>query len=258
MPYRIIVTTWLAAAISIIVFLGHFFYELVFKKNKKPQRRVVTHGQVLGKGSFGTVTSCVYQNQIVAIKKFHVRNSSEFEIEVSMLSFLSGHPNVVRMLDHFIDTSGGLCIVFEKLGESLLQRGRVYPQLRNSITRQILNALAFLESKGVIHGDLKPENIGFVRMSNESILLKILDFGVSETFHTVFSYSFQQRINRGELLLTSRPYASYESIMLDHVQPHTDKCDVWALGAIVSEMITGVQLFPDIHEDNTKEDNEEL
>lgn len=226
MSDRIKFTTWLAAAISIIVFIAHFLYELVFKHKKKLQRRVIIDGPVLGKGTFGTVTTCVYQNQLVAIKKFFIQSSIEFQNEVSMLSLLSGHPNIVRMLDHFIDTSGGLCIVFEKLDESLLQRGRVNPQLRNAITRQILSALVFIQSKGVIHGDLKPENILFSN-ANE---IKLIDFGSAFFARKNDMLSFCTRSYRApEVFLESCKY--------------TFAVDMWSVGCIVCEMELGKPLF---------------
>ena len=227
MSDRIKVTTWLAAAIAIIVFIAHFLYELVFKKKKKPQRRVVIEGPVLGRGTFGTVTTCVYQNQLVAIKKFFVQSSIEFQNEVSMLSLLSGHPNVVQMLDHFIDSSsGGLCIVFEKLGESLLQRGRVGPQLRNAITRQILSALVFIQSKGVIHGDLKPENILF---SND-YEIKLIDFGTAFFAKKNDMLSCCTRSYRA-------PEVFFESCKF------TFAVDMFSVGCIVCEMELGKPLF---------------
>ena len=226
MSDRIKVTTWLAAAISVIVFIAHFWYELVFKKKKRSQRRVVFDGPVLGNGTFGTVTSCFYKSQLVAIKKFFVQNASEFQNEVSMLSLLRGHPNVVRMLDHFIDPSGGLCIVFEKLGESLLQRGRVGPQLRNSITRQILSALVFIQSKGVIHGDLKPENILF--FNNYEI--KLIDFG------TAF---FAKKNDM--LSCCTRSYRAPEVFFESY--KYTFAVDMFSVGCIVCEMELGKPLF---------------
>lgn len=218
-------TSWLLIAFLFVVFIGHFLYELVFKKKRKPHR-VVIDGPLLGKGTFGAVSTCVYQNQLVAIKKFFVRNSLEFQNEVSMLSLLSGHPNVVIMLDHFIDTSGVLCIVFEKLGESLLQRGRLIPQLRNSITRQILSALVFLQSKGVIHGDLKPENILF--MNNYEI--KLIDFGAAFFASNNDMLSFCTRCYRA-------PEVFFESCK------YTFAVDMWSVGCIVCEMELGKTLF---------------
>jgi serine/threonine protein kinase len=218
-------TTWLAICVVILVFIAHFFYEMVFKK-KKSSSRFVIDGPVLGKGTFGTVTTSIYQNQIVAIKRFFVRNSVEFQNEVSMLYLLSGHPNVVQMLDHYVDTSGGLNIVFEQLDQSLLQRGRVNPQLRNSITRQILNALVFLQSKGVIHGDLKPENILFKNASE----VKLIDLGTA----------FFER-NNNMLSFCTRSYRAPEVFF--ETCKYTFAVDMFSLGCIVCEMEMGKPLF---------------
>jgi serine/threonine-protein kinase len=214
----------------------------------------------VGEGKTGKVYKAIHPvHGMTAVKVFRSKYAYNLAHEITFMKKMQANKHFVTVYDTWYDGDFAY-MAMELLDGTLLdliQQGLTSDEVLE-FTKQLTIALSQLHANQIVHFDLKPENIGFVRMSNESILLKILDFGVSETFHTVFSYSFQQRINRGELLLTSRPYASYEAIMLDHVQPHTDKCDVWALGAIVSEMITGVQLFPDIHEDNTKEDNEEL
>ena len=194
-----------------------------------------------------------------AVKVFHSKYAYNLEYELEFMKKMQGNKHFVTVYDIWYDEEFSYMAMELVDGTllDLLTQGLKNEQVLE-ITKQLTMALAQLHANQIVHFDLKPENIGFVWMPDGTILLKILDFGMSQSFHTVFSYSFQQQVNRGELLLASRPYASYESIMLDHIQPHTDKCDVWALGAIVYEMITGMQLFQDVHENNSKEDNEEL
>jgi serine/threonine protein kinase len=214
----------------------------------------------VGDGKTGKVYKAIHPvHGMTAVKVFRSKYAYNLEHELSFLRKMQCNKHFVTVYETWYDDEFAY-MAMELLDGTLLDL--IEQGLQNDevlqLTKQLVTALAQLHANQIVHFDLKPENIGFVWMSDGTILLKILDFGMSETFHTVFSYSFQQRVNRGELLLTSRPYASYEAIMLDHVQPHTEKCDVWALGAIVAEMISGMQSFPDVHEENTKEDNEAL
>ena len=102
-----------------------------------------------------------------------------------------GHPNVVSMLDAFVHRGGGSgggltdggfhCLVFELLSHSLYDVLRstsfkgVSLGLIRKFARQILSALSFLRSRGVVHCDLKPENVLLVSADRSAV--KLIDFG---------------------------------------------------------------------------------
>lgn len=100
------------------------------------------------------------------------------------------------------------------------------PVLR-TIVRDCAKALCFLKSKGIIHCDLKPENILF--LNNKSQNVKVIDFG-SATFINDVDYSYLQ----------SRPYRAPE---LTFGCPFDFQADIWSLGCIVYELISGKKLF---------------
>ena len=100
------------------------------------------------------------------------------------------------------------------------------PRLRH-IARQCLEALAFVHSLGIIHCDVKPENITIASYSRASV--KLIDFG-SSCFTSDHLSSYIQ----------SRSYRAPEVIL---GLPYDGKIDVWSLGCVLAEMHTGYVLL---------------
>ena len=111
------------------------------------------------------------------------------------------------------------------------EKGQKYAYTQNqmiSVTRQICQGLKFMKNKGVIHCDIKPENIMFTTDKYNSV--KIIDFGSScEDYTTGFSY-VQSRMYRAPEIVMGIPY--------DH------SVDMWSVGCILFEMLNGSPLFP--------------
>lgn len=97
-----------------------------------------------------------------------------------------------------------------------------------SMARQILRSLAFLHSLGLVHADLKPENI--LMKSYSACEVKVIDLG-SSCFLTDRLSSYVQ----------SRSYRAPEVIL---GLQYNQKIDIWSLGCILAEMVTGRVLFP--------------
>uniref|UniRef100_A0A0G4FMV7 Protein kinase domain-containing protein n=1 Tax=Chromera velia CCMP2878 TaxID=1169474 RepID=A0A0G4FMV7_9ALVE len=141
--------------------------------------------------------------------------------------------NIVRMVDFFVFRSH-LCIAFEVLNMNLFElikannhQGIPLRAIR-TIASQLLQALQVLEEAGIIHCDLKPEN---VCLSNEERKrVKLIDFGSACPLdQTVFTY-IQSRFYRSPEVLLGLPY--------------THKIDVWSLGCICAELFLGHPIFP--------------
>jgi len=93
---------------------------------------------------------------------------------------------------------------------------------------QILQALKYLREQDIIHCDLKPENI--LLKSPEKSGIKIIDFG-SSCFSDERIYTYIQ----------SRFYRAPEIIL---VIPYTTAIDMWSFGCILTELCTGIPIFP--------------
>jgi dual specificity tyrosine-phosphorylation-regulated kinase 2/3/4 len=129
---------------------------------------------------------------------------------------------------------GHLCISTELLGMNLYEFIKAYEfkgfplKLIQRFTKQMLSSLCLLKSKRVIHCDLKPENILLAHPMHSEI--KVIDFGSSCFEHEkVYTY------------IQSRFYRSPEVILgMSYGIP----IDMWSLGCILAELLTGYPIFP--------------
>lgn len=195
--------------------------------------------QILGQGSFGTVIKCKDHktDDLVAIKVLRnlpkiTKSGKEEAIFLNMLKPEANEETcTVDKLEEFI-FRGHFCIVFELLSSNLydfLKKNHfsgISSSLARRITTQVLIALKHSHHKGIIHCDIKPENIVFKQENKSGI--KLIDFG--SACKGGYSTSYIQ----------SRFYRSPE-IILEH--DWNEKIDIWSLGCVVVEMVTGWPLF---------------
>ncbi|XP_030586891.1 homeodomain-interacting protein kinase 2-like [Archocentrus centrarchus] len=197
---------------------------------------------ILGEGTFGKVAKCVRMadKKTVAIKVMKNYSVEVANIEAAMLYMLSMHNshkhNMVEWYRAFMDR-GHPCLEFEYLDKSLfdfMQERHFQPlsltEIR-PIVMQIAIALKHLKSIGIIHADLKLENVMLVNHQQEPYQIKLIDFGLAHVTSaaTVGSY------------LQTSPYRSPEIIL---GLPFTEAIDVWSLGIITATLYVGFLLYP--------------
>ncbi|CAL1412247.1 unnamed protein product [Linum trigynum] len=211
--------------------------------NVETQRRYVVK-DVLGHGTFGQVAKCwvAETNSFVAVKI--IKNQPAYYqqalVEVSILTTLNkkydpeDKHHIVRIYDYFVHHRH-LCICFELLDTNLYELIKInqFRGLSLSIvqlfSKQILRGLALLKDAGIIHCDLKPENV-LLCTSLKPAEVKIIDFGSAcMEDRTVYSY------------IQSRYYRSPE-VLLGY--QYTTAIDMWSFGCIVAELFLGLPLFP--------------
>lgn len=146
------------------------------------------------------------------------------------------HPNIATVYG-IHETDGQLFIAMELVeGESLKQRiedNSLDPAEAAAITRQVALGLRVAHDKGIIHRDIKPANI-LINKRNE---VKIIDFGLAKLLHT-------EGMTLEGTAIGTVEYMSPEQARGDRV----DHCtDIWSLGAVLYEMITGRLPFPGPH-----------
>jgi serine/threonine-protein kinase len=184
-------------------------------------------------------------NRDVAIKVLH-QNSDQsrlhrFEHEARAVAALS-HPNVVAIFDVGIGTPAFLVTEFLE-GETLrwrMARSRLGVRESVDIARQFLAGLAAAHARGFVHRDLKPENIFLTRDG----LVKILDFGLAKATQPSSVSSSDQDVTMavsvdGAVVGTVGYMAPEQvrSAAVDH------RCDIFAAGAVLYEMVTGERAF---------------
>jgi serine/threonine protein kinase len=180
----------------------------------------------------------------VAIKILHADLARD---EVMLRRFMNealaagtlGHPHIVESTDMGFTTNDLPYIVFEYLeGVSLAQEITRYKRLpiarSLSIARQIASALEAAHGAGIVHRDLKSDNI-FLTQRNETDHVKVLDFGISR-FQTA-----SDRTARGGNLLGTPEFMAPEQVTAPEDIDH--RVDVYALGVLLWEMMTGTVPF---------------
>ncbi|ELP88320.1 serine/threonine protein kinase ppk15, putative [Entamoeba invadens IP1] len=195
----------------------------------------------LGKGTFGQVFKCenTKSHEIVAIKVLKNKPCyfRQGMLEIAMLNTVNLHnenndKSIVRILDHFL-YNRHVCVVFELLGLNLYDVLRINKNkgmgysFAQTIGSQIPRALLELRREGVIHCDLKPENVLLV---DNKTTIKVIDFG-SSCFEGNTLYTYIQ----------SRHYRAPEIIL---GLPYTCAIDMWSFGCIIAEMMIGIPIFP--------------
>ncbi|XP_052424382.1 homeodomain-interacting protein kinase 1 isoform X7 [Carassius gibelio] len=200
--------------------------------------------EFLGRGTFGQVAKCWKRgtSEIVAIKilKNHPSYARQGQIEVSILNRLSAENadefNFVRSYECF-QHKGHTCLVFEMLEQNLydfLKHSKFSPlPLRHirPILQQVATALMKLKSLGLIHADLKPENIMLVDPIRQPYRVKVIDFGSASHVSKASCSTYLQ----------SRYYRAPEIIL---GLPFCEAIDMWSLGCVIAELFLGWPLYP--------------
>jgi serine/threonine-protein kinase len=152
-------------------------------------------------------------------------------------------PNVVRMFEHGL-YDGRPYIVMEHLeGEDLRRRlqrlGSLHLSFVDTIVRQLAHALTAVHAQGIVHRDIKPGNIylcGAGGFPGDEVV-KLLDFGIAK--HT--SQSLGDASTKTGTVLGTPFYMSPEQ--LAGRKPLDTRTDLWAVGVVAFEALTGVRPF---------------
>lgn len=193
---------------------------------------------VIGEGAYGIVLKCIDTsvNKYVAIKKFKDIEDSDFEAttlrELKMLKSLN-HPNIVQLFEAF-RRKRKLILVFEYVQCNLLEFLDQNPNgLEESVvlnfTFQLILGIHWCHTHGVIHRDVKPENL----LVSNSHQIKLCDFGFARKAVPFGGYQTSY--------VATRWYRSPELLVGMH---YSFSVDIWAVACIMAEMADGQPLFP--------------
>ncbi|CAK6959625.1 homeodomain-interacting protein kinase 1-like [Scomber scombrus] len=202
----------------------------------------------LGEGSFGKVARCldVVTDTKVAIKitknKAHLTKQALEEIKIlqELKALDADRCNLVKW-DGFFQHDQFICLRFELLDLSLfdyMEQRDFLPMNLNQVRpvlHQLTTALLHLETLKLIHADLKPDNVMVVDRWQETLRVKVIDFGLAHYVSHVLPGSCVQS------LLYRAP-----EVMLG--LDYTEQIDMWSLGLIAAEITLGFQLFPGSHQ----------
>jgi len=197
--------------------------------------------KLLGEGGFGAVYQCtnLTMDTQVALKLLHGHlqdpaQQQRFEREAKTTCKLR-HPNTIKVYDFGSTEKGELYMVMEYLEGSPLSKAlRDAPFTASRagwIAAQVCKSLSEAHKLGLVHRDLKPDNLFVTPMEGDPDFIKVLDFGIAK----VTNLASQQLTATGTILGTPR-YLSLEQAMGKELD---GRSDLYSLGVILFEMLTG-------------------
>ena len=150
-------------------------------------------------------------------------------------------PHVVQMLDHGITADGVPFIVMELLeGNDLGHRLRESPILSltetNMILAQACKALGRAHERGIVHRDIKPDNIFLCNVGDRDVFVKLLDFGIAKASDG----DGLLQTKTGAFMGTPYYMSPEQAVGLKGIDHRTD---LWSLGVVVFEALTGKRPF---------------
>lgn len=197
----------------------------------------------LGEGTFGSVSLYEGPQGNMAVKKYKLRDdqfpSTDAMIELMLLKRLQ-HRNIVPILGYSVDLNQNNFYIALEAADSDLARairfGAFSSNEQDSLTYQMLNAVAYIHSRHIMHRDIKPQNFLFKRIDGVATIW-LADFGASKThvchpnnLWTDIVYTLWYR--PPEVLSSTEGNANYDF-----------PADIWALGLSIYEVYTGSPLF---------------
>ncbi|MBV8551572.1 MAG: serine/threonine protein kinase [Acidobacteriaceae bacterium] len=192
---------------------------------------------LIGAGGMGTVYKVqhVISDRIEAMKAIlpDLLDTSEaaerFVREIKVQARLS-HPNIAS-LHNALQFENQFFMVMEYIeGTTLharLRQGRLEPGVSIDIALQILSALAYAHSEGVVHRDIKPANV----MLTNTGMAKVMDFGIARSLN-------DKQLTRAGAAVGSLYYMSPEQVQGGTVDARSD---LYSVGIVLYEMLTGIK-----------------
>lgn len=190
--------------------------------------------QRIGSGGMGDVYKAYNAalNRTAAIKILHQKDMAErFRNEAYIQSSVS-HPNIARLYEYLV-TGETACIIMEyvegdPLDVYLHRNGKLSNQETENIIKQIASALTYLHGKDILHRDIKPQN--FKIRPDGSVIM--LDFGIAKNKYT-------PKLTQQGYMVGTTEYMAPEQFQ----QKVEKKSDIWSLGVLTYELLTGYMPF---------------
>lgn len=197
------------------------------------QDHYVLHDRV-GRGKYSEVFSGrnVITDTPVIIKVLKPVRSKKIRREIKILQLLNGAPNTIQLLDLVRELETRTpCLIFELVNAT--EHRLLYPTFADYDVReyfyQLLLALDWAHSHGIMHRDVKPHNIMYDKRTRT---LRLIDWGLAEFYHPGVPYNVR---------VASRYYKGPE--LLVDFQEYDYSTDLWSVGCVLAGVIFGSETF---------------
>lgn len=201
----------------------------------------------IGEGGFGVVFRGTHLSlgRAIAVKVFKPRPGNDnadaverFKREGISVSRLT-HPNIINVLDSGISTQGIAYMVMELLSGKSLDadlKTRTVTTLRHclEVIIPVCHALAEAHRLGIIHRDIKPDNI-FLNQTPEGEMIKVVDFGIAKMVGDEGEENYR-KLTMTNSLIGTPVYMSPERVA---AKPYDGRSDVYSVGVVLFELLTG-------------------
>jgi mitogen-activated protein kinase kinase kinase len=214
-----------------------------------PQRQQTfkwARGQLIGKGTFGRVYLGVNltNGELLAVKQVEVNPKiangekdkiremvRSLDIEIDTMQHLD-NPNIVNYLGcERMEYSISIFLEYipgGSIGSVVRKHGKFQEDLVASLTRQTLQGLVYLHNEGILHRDLKADNI----LLDIDGTAKISDFGISKKTDNIYGNDISNSMQGSVFWMAPE-------VIRSQGQGYSAKVDIWSLGCVVLEMFVG-------------------
>jgi serine/threonine-protein kinase len=205
--------------------------------------------RLLGEGGMGTVWAATHQvtRKPIALKTLKAERATDPSLRRRFLrearaASVVRHPNIVEVHDVVELDDGSPMMVMELLaGESLgarLDRERALSVADLArVMLPVISAVGTAHAAGVVHRDLKPDNIFLAREPDGATTVKVLDFGIAKVLTAVDDGPHAGALTGTGAMLGTPYYMAPEQIYGERDIDH--RADIWALGVIFYECLSG-------------------
>lgn len=205
----------------------------------------------IGTGGFGVVYRAIHLDlhHPVAIKVFQPKNADfksnptkkameRFQLE-GISACRINHPNALNIIDFGITDEGLPYLVMEllsgyTLGHELRKNHKLTVERCAQIILPVCEVLAVAHAAGVVHRDIKPDNI-FIHQNDLGEVVKVVDFGIAKIIGESPGVDLQELTIAGKIVGTPA-YMSPERL---NNLPYDGKADVYSVGIMLYQMLTG-------------------
>ncbi|KAK9369341.1 hypothetical protein V1509DRAFT_620482 [Lipomyces kononenkoae] len=224
--------------------------QLSVRRQGQAQQFNWVKGELIGKGTFGRVYLALNATtgEMIAVKQVDVPQTASDKDSVKqreVVEALNAEVETMKDLDHLnivqylgYEALPDVCSLFLEyvpggsIGTCLRKHGRFERPVIHSLTRQVVDGLAYLHSKGILHRDLKSDNL----LLDLDGICKISDFGISKRSQNI--YSNDAEMSMQGTIFWMAPEVIH-NVVHNEKQGYSAKVDIWSLGCVLLEMFAG-------------------